>query len=50
MSMLLIGAMVLWLIAGIVIGVLVGPRLRALPPRVSEDEMVRHSVEQDRRG
>lgn len=37
MSMLIIGALLLWLVAGVVLGFLIGPRMRALPPRSDID-------------
>lgn len=47
MTILLIGAFVLWLLAGVVVGLLLGPRLRALPPRWSDAEFVRRAVDYD---
>lgn len=44
MTIYLIGALILWLIAGIVVGMIVGARGR---PRVSDAELFRRSVEQD---
>ena len=48
MSMLIIGALVLWLIGGVIVGLVVGPLLRrTLPPRVSDAELLRRAIEQD---
>jgi uncharacterized membrane protein YfcA len=44
MTLYIIGALVLWLIGGVVVGVLIGPRLRA---RASDAELFRRAVEQD---
>lgn len=47
MSVYIVAALVLWLIGGLVLGLWLGPILHRLPPRVSDDELVRHAIEQD---
>jgi hypothetical protein len=48
--MMIVAALLLWFVGGAVAAFVFGPLLKRraeLPPRVSEDELVRHAVEQD---
>lgn len=47
MTLYILGALLLWLIAGVVVGFIIAP---TLSHRASEDELMLHSMQQDVRG